>query len=355
MDYIGSKKPLLLAQAGFKKDIRQLFRRAAENMQTVLLRYQDANGKIPLERQRDARRAVGRIASDLFTPYDNRSAYADDGVTPLAEYPRLLNKWIAFSVYQAVKVQGAWIKQHTPRDVYHFLSHASGKNKLIREQRVKPVWTPLHMRKDENGNTLSDRIWRVDLETQKKIDSIMIQAFADGNGALTVARKLEGVLVPSITAKRTSKPYGVDVSYNAMRLARTEIAFAFNQAAITSAQANPFVDMVDIARSPNGDPSCPICPEHATIDIDGSRLREPYPADQADEAPFHPHCMCSVLPVVGDQQDAIDSIRGSLEADVSEDEYPVNPANTWDFTGALLGDVLMFYLMQSFGLSESRA
>ena len=363
MQNIGSRKPLMLAQAGFKKDIRQLFTRAADNMRTVLVRYQDSSGNVPLDRQKQARIAVGKIASDLFTPFDNRSAYADDGVTPLADYPRLLNKWLAFAVYQAVKQQGAWMKNHTPRDIFAFLKAAKGHNKYVRKVhnkyvrkvRVDPVWIPIHQRKDEGGLTLSDRIWGVDLETQKKIDRVMIQAFADGNGALTIANKLEAVLVPSITAKRTKKPYGTDVSYNAMRLARTEIAFAFNQAALVSARANPFVEMVDIARSPNGDPTCPICPEHATLDIDGSRIRDPYPVDEADEAPFHPHCMCNTQPLVGDQQDAIDSIRADLDSGVSEDEYPMNPADTWGFTDALLGSVLMFYLQQAFGLSENAA
>jgi hypothetical protein len=340
-----------MAQAGFKRDILKLLRDTAATAKTVILGYADHDGAIPQTSQRAMKIAVGKVISDAFTPADNRSALAENGAAR-SPYANILNRWLAFGTYQAVLQQQKWLKSNIPHDVYNGLKAARGKNKLIREAFVSPVWQPPHTWRDEKGYVLSDRIWRADIETQRKIDAILTRGLLDGRGALQLAGDLESALIPGRSTPRTRAPYGTDASYNAMRLARTEIAAAYNRAAVVSAQSNPFVEGVDIARSPNGDPSCPICPDHATIDIDGSRIADPYPVDAVDDAPFHPHCMCAAIPVVNPDTDSVvDQIRADLDSDAGSDgsEYPENPADAWGFTESLLGSVLMGYLLEWLG------
>lgn len=347
MESIGSRKPLVLAQAGFKRDVSKLFRDAAAQCRAIILGYADHNGAIPSSSQRPMKIAVGKVISDVFTPSDNRSALAEDGAAS-SPYANVLNKWLAFSVYQAVLQQNKWLHKNAPHDVYNGMKAARGKNKHIAESMVSSVWQPPHVWRDEKGYVLSDRIWRSDVETQRKIDAILTRGLSDGRGALQLARDLEAALVPGMSTQRTRAPYGTDASYNAMRLGRTEITAAYNRAAVVSGQSNPFVEGMDVARSPNGDPSCPICPEHATIDIDGSRVAPPYPIDEVDPPPYHPHDLCACIPTVNeDRESIIDDIRAALADDGMG--YPENPADVWNFVESLIGSVLMGYLLEWLG------
>jgi hypothetical protein len=163
----------------------------------------------------------------------------------------------------------------------------------------------MHLWTDPNGYQLSDRIWNTSVETRRTIDRIISQAFADGLGALELARLLESSLLPGMDAIRTTTPYNLDASYFALRLARTEIARAANHAAFMSAYLNPYVDRIDVARSPNGSRTCPICPLHATLSFGGERLREPYSIYSASIPVFHPNCMCHTRPVLTDSPSTV--------------------------------------------------
>lgn len=83
-------------------------------------------------------------------------------------------------------------------------------------------------------------------------------AFAEGMGALELSRKLERFLLPNRANLRTNRPYGTSAAFDAMRLARTEIARAANQAAFLSSYLNLYVDKIDVARSGNGDKTCAV-------------------------------------------------------------------------------------------------
>jgi hypothetical protein len=370
MKHIGSNRPLMLAQSRMRREIVTLFKGAAAQARIMLLTLADGSGKIQSQSaQRMAVTRVGQIVSDLFTGADNRSAFGDDGVTALAPYPRILNTWIAWSTFQAVKQEESWLRAHTPEDVFQFLR--GGKHKIISEIapedlfRPNPLaeidpnraWVPAHKWTDERGYRLSDRVWRSDLETRRKIDELLIRGLREGRSALDLASALEAYLVPGREGIRTLKPYGSrfqpgGASADAMRLARTEVARAFNQAAWVSAYMNPYVGGIDIARSANGDPSCPICPMHATIGLYGERLRDPYPLTTADVGPFHPHCLCYVLPAVTDNPAAVTERLRAMMAD-AQAELDINPADAWMFTAMLLDPILMDLLRQ-LGLSPQQ-
>lgn len=370
MKHVGSSRPLMLAQSRMRRDLVTMFTGAASQARVTLLTLADGSGKIQSQSaQRLAHTRVGQVISDLFTASDNRSAFADDGVTALAPYPRILNTWLVWSTFQAVKQEQAWLKAHTPDDVFRFLQ--SGRHKIVSEIapedlfRPNPFagidpnrwWVPPHKWQDVRGYRLSDRIWRTDIETRRKIDELLMKGLREGRSALDIAASLEAYLVPGREGIRTLKPYGSrfqpgGASADAMRLARTEVARAFNQAAWVSAYLNPYVDGIDVARSASGDPSCPICPAHATIGLYGERLRDPYPLTTADVGPFHPHCLCYVLPVVTDNPAAVTERLRAMMAD-AQAELDINPADAWMFTAMLLDPILMDLLRQ-LGLSPQQ-
>ena len=133
--------------------------------------------------------------------------------------------------------------------------------------------------------------------------------------ARRMAKLAEQFLIPGRAKIRTKKPYGTDGSFDAMRLARTEIARAGNQAAYISAYTNPYVDKIEVRRSSNGDPTCTICPQHATIGIGGERLREPYSIYAADVPVFHPHCQCTTY---GTSTDSPETVTNNLRKIIEE-------------------------------------
>ena len=388
MGTIGSHRPMVLAQAGFLREVRAMFADAARQISGAISAAAEPDGSIAERNQRALKIAVGRIVSDLFTPGDNRSAYADDGVTPRSPYAAILNKWLALATFYAIQQQEAWLRAHVPADVFAGLRAGrrrwvaenaltpcpspswrgveegenalipSGRGEIVAEAvdpellkmakamrlfapnpntRIDPnrQWVPPQRWTDDKGYRLSDRIWRVDEETRRQIDSVLTQALRDGTDAIKLSRMLTAYLDPTVT-KRTDKPYQVSVNYAAMRLARTEISRAFNEAAYTAGLTNPYVNGYDVARSGNGDPECPVCPQHATIDMNGMRVREPYPMEGGRQPPNHPHCMCGVRLVTQPVAEVTAALRAGLEQ--ARAELNINPADARAMTIDLLGN-----------------
>jgi hypothetical protein len=258
--------------------------------------------------------AIGDEVSALFTPRGSRNAFGRDGVTAQAPFPVTLNRWYANAVYRAVKPHADWMTKRVPLDIQRAL-----KSRVqVRRESYSPIgettnpikglfvpnplaqYDPMHTWVDPNGYVLSQRIWRAGEATRSKIDRLLADLIARGTGSLEMSRILEQFLLPGRELLRTRKPYGTDASYDAMRLARTEIAHAANQAAAIAAYSNPYVETIDVARSRWGDPNCKICPQHATIGINGERIRPAYPKSSFRIPPFHSHCQCRLQANVGD-------------------------------------------------------
>lgn len=314
------RKLLNTAVNGARRDVTAMFKEASERMTGILMSAADAEGKIDTRKTEELQERLGQITLSLFVGPGGRRAYAPDGVTPLAPLPRILNKWYAYAVYTEVKAQRDWMQKNIPEDVYNWLATTPSRNTITELvdpfqgnwvdmlrifhrdpfAEVDPLrqWIPMHKWNDPNGYVLSDRIWQGGLRTRMKIDAMIADGLRQGMSAQQLSKRLEQFLVPGRAALRTKKPYGSDASYDAMRLVRTEIARAANQAAYTASYLNPYVNSYDVYRSARGDPKCKICPQHATIGIGGNRLRNPYPIeDSSGISPFHSHCLCTYTPI----------------------------------------------------------
>lgn len=289
--------------------------------------------------------AIGNEVSALFAPRGSRNPFGRDGVTAQAPFPAVLNRWYANVVYRAIKPHTDWMTKNVPADIQQALRR---RVQVRRESYVGEVanplkglfvgnplaqYDPMHTWVDPNGYVLSQRIWRAGEATRSKIDRLLTDFIQQGTGSLEMSRVLEQFLLPGRELLRTRKPYGTDASYDAMRLARTEIAHAANQAAAIAAYTNPYVETIDVARSRWGDPTCPICPQHATIGINGERLRPAYPKSSFRIPPFHPHCLCRIQSNVGDFDQVNQRLREWSEL---ENPPPLDTPTPLDWASLLL-------------------
>lgn len=218
-------------------------------------------------------------------------------------------------------------------------------------------WVPMHRWTTPDGYSLSDNIWRAGNDVRQRIDALVARGIRNGHSALSIASAVEAYLLPNEIGRRTLRPYGSHyqpggASYSAMRLARTEIAAAGNRAAFTAAYLNPYVGGINVARSANGDPTCPVCPQHATIDMNGVRVRPPYPLTSAHIPPYHPHDMCHVRPVMVDNLRAVsDRLRAVMVDTRAEVLRPVTtPVQPGRLLMELIGQTLLRVAGQELGI-----
>lgn len=387
-----AKKPIAykrISVNAIRKDLADTFKPISERISGVIVRSAGADGTLAHLTQ--AQRVelidqVGDLTESIFVRVGTRKAFDNDGVSPLAPYPELLNKWYVQITYQAVKVHRDWMQKHVPEDVQNWLKRRGKKlqfesrrsyrrggllaeadnpflqqpgesledyKKRIADLRLfspNPAaqYEPMHTWVDPNGYVLSQRIWQTASSTRAKMERLLADLISQGVGASEIARQMEQFLIPGREKLRTKKPYGTDASADAMRLARSEIAHAANQAAFISAYLNPYVGGIDVARSANGDPQCPICPQYATIGMGGERLREPYSIYSASVPIFHSNCMCRVQSVVTDSPETVTArLRAIIENEQAQllDPY-VTPLEIRTFMDMLLGQVLTTLLAQ---------
>ncbi|MEL7232850.1 MAG: hypothetical protein AAGK74_00060 [Chloroflexota bacterium] len=296
---IGGPQHLKKAKAGFEREFKPLSRSLADSIRGDIGRVAGLDGTIPRQQGAALRTRIEQRISDLYTGPDGLQAYEGDTARPLAPYPRLLNKYLA-------EVQINVIESHRP----YMRRQLSGRPDVIAwlESAQLPVqetmvpnpllqYDPAHTWVDPRGYRLSDRIWQVSQRVRDAIDRMLLDAIRSGMNSIELANQLEASLQPGRRGVRTRRPYNRDVSFDAMRLARTEITRAFGESAMVAARSNPYVDGMEWALSASH-PRIDICDDLATIGMGGGRLRDPYPVGSLPGYPPHPQCLCTLFPSV---------------------------------------------------------
>lgn len=164
-----------------------------------------------------------------------------------------------------------------------------------------------------DGLNLSQRVWRLENGGLNDIRALLSSAFVERTNAEDLARRIEGQLgvnqdLPRWTEERL---YGMDarqraqstagllrsptqrsegISYNALRLARTELQYAHHAVATEIARHAPWVLKRNVVLSPT----------HPKIDVCDELVgTNPHPKD-AELLPAHPNCLCRYEDVVMD-------------------------------------------------------
>lgn len=368
------------AQVRFKQRFTTLMTQTAQQISGLILRAADDDGLIPVESMNSLTVQALRLIDQLFVSNDGRTAIRNDGM-PLSPYARVLLEEIGRVTVEIVDAHSRYLRRTMPGEVRRWLDTSSRRLgemgmsrhaptmvaeqltldelrrrfpnmseadlRTVRDLRLfepNPLaeYEAAHTWVDPRGYRLSDRIWRTDQKTRQDLNDFMIDMISSGMPAQKIAENLEQWLIPGRQKIRTNKSYGSDGSFDAMRLARTEISHAANQTAFISAYTNPYVNAIEVARSPNGDVNCKICPQHATLGFGGERLRPAYSVHAANVPPYHPHDMCRVESVVTDSPDVVtERLRRMMQISREVNLAPVmTPTQIDDFIQSLLGEVL---------------
>jgi hypothetical protein len=181
---------------------------------------------------------------------------------------------------------------------------------------------------------LSGRIWRIDGEGRTAINNALMKGIADGDSAWNIAKNLEEFLgagqdCPRWTSTRlygrtaseksagdtTGLLAGNDcdgrgVSYNALRLARTEIQKAHALATDKVLAAQPWVEQEQCHLSA----SHPEADECDDVISNGEKGEGIYPVGTI-EYPLHPHCFCYKTAVLMDEKEFTSQLNGWLNGE----------------------------------------
>ncbi|MFA4972963.1 MAG: hypothetical protein WC683_10135 [bacterium] len=342
-----------------------LFQPATARLAQLLARFADRNDLIPPQSVTPLRQLAGDAISALFvaptpfSPYpDGRAPYTPGTAEPLAPFARLLNGLIAQSVAALIRGHQTQMARTLPPLTYRWLTSARTPAELpIAEQTPTSVgeapayfatrllnqayltqYRPFHEWVDPSGYRLSDRIWRTGAAVRDKADRYLTDSIGRNTPALQMSRDLEQFLLPTRANLRTRRPYGTNASFDAMRLARTELIHAYSTAQQLAATTNPFVTGMDWALSA-AHPRVDICDDIATIGMSGERLRPPYPVESCPipVQASHPQCLCFLLPYIDNTQEPTEAL---VELHASGAPPPLTPAAPFPFLQLLLGAYL---------------
>ena len=315
MEPINSAASLYDAQAQFVQAYEARVRDLNNSIAGILNSAAENDGSIALEKAAGIQNQVQDDTLKVFV--GNGQPYKANGVSPNSDYAKMLNTGIVDTSTGVVESHQEWIATNVDDRISAWLARP-GSGRAVRGA-IAEVFRPNPLAQYDpkrwwvdprNGYTLSDQVWRTGLTTRERIGKEIVTALRSGTSAVELSKRLEHLLI--LPSKRTRKPYRTNLSYDAMRLARTEITAAHGRATMVAAQANPFVDGMDwmlSAMHPKQDE----CDDRATLQAGGTRIKAAYALGSAPGYPPHPHCLCVLLASVEDASAKADAIIRLVE------------------------------------------
>lgn len=181
----------------------------------------------------------------------------------------------------AVEHHAAIMRRYLPPDLIHAFSYAT----VMPHELSEAQYDPLHLWLGPDGKRLSDRIWNAAGDMRRKLDEYLTQAIARQLPVEQIASGLETYLVNGAG------------SYEALRLARTEVAAAHSRAGYQAALRNPFIEKYQPFTAPSHQCSdqCDIEEANGPYDLD----------DPTHLPPFHPNCVDGIRWIVVDNPKAV--------------------------------------------------
>lgn len=166
------------------------------------------------------------------------------------------------------------------------------------ERAVEACWARTH-----KGLHLSDRIWAHDQKYRTVMSEIIQDGVATGEDPVETARQLEQYVrrgkktlaadYPEMM-ERMGNRIPQDISYEALRLVRTETAAAFGEGTIAAASVSPsYTGMKWVLSGSHQVPD--ICDDLANAD--NSLGKGVWPPGQEPPMPAHPNCLCILVSV----------------------------------------------------------
>nr|BDD48421.1 hypothetical protein 2 [Bacillales bacterium] len=170
------------------------------------------------------------------------------------------------------------------------MSGIDGMCVRVNKRAAEAIWS-----RTIKGLYLSDRIWRTGQNLRQTMRDIIQESVVLGQNATKTARLLEQyVRTDSRTIsenypnmmERIKGRVPSDLSYEALRIARTETTAAFGEGTILGSRVSPSYEGVKWILS-RSHPEYDICDELAGI----------YDPEEEPSYPAHPNCLCILVPI----------------------------------------------------------
>jgi hypothetical protein len=195
----------------------------------------------------------------------------------------------------------------------------SGIRKLfsrVNKQAVEAVWA-----RTRNGLYLSDRIWEQSEKYRTIMRDLIQESVAIGQDAVKTARMLQqyvrqGAMTlardyPNMMKRMKGRIPG-NISYEALRLARTEMSAAFGEGAIAAARVAPsYLGMKWVLSKSHPVPD--MCDTLATQNFGLGLGPGVYPPGDEPPYPAHPNCLCALVPIHEDPEEFVARLKDWLE------------------------------------------
>ena len=206
---------------------------------------------------------------------------------------------------------------------------------------------------------LSARIWNIDREARDGINAVLMQGIANSDSAWNIAQQLEQYLGANADCPRwtSTRLYGKTkseiatgdttgllrgdactgsgVSYNALRLARTEIQKAHALATDKVLASQPWVKQEKVNLSA-AHPETDICDET----VQGGEKGEGIYEVGTVELPLHPNCLCYKTAVLMDEKEFTASLKGWMKGEQDWAEMDAYEKMVSGSTGQVSGSIL---------------
>ena len=200
----------------------------------------------------------------------------------------------------------------------------SGIRKLfsrVNKQAVEAVWA-----RTRNGLYLSDRIWEQSENYRTIMRDLIQESVAIGQDAVKTARMLQQYVrqgaqtlakdYPNMMKRMKGRIPG-NISYEALRLARTEMTAAFGEGTIAAARVSPsYIGMKWVLS--HSHPMVDICDTLA--EHDEGLGRGVYSPGDEPPYPAHPNCICTLVPVHEEPEKFVERLKKWTENPESEPE-----------------------------------
>lgn len=200
----------------------------------------------------------------------------------------------------------------------------SGIRKLfsrVNKQAVEAIWA-----RTRKGLYLSDRIWEQGEKYRNTMRDIIQESVTIGQDVVKTARMLQqyvrqGAMTlarnyPEMMKRMKGRIPG-NISYEALRLARTEMSAAFGEGAIAAARVAPsYIGMKWVLSGSHPVPD--ICDTLSTYDSGlGPGV---YPPGDEPPYPAHPNCLCALVPIHEEPEEFVARLKRWTENPESEPE-----------------------------------
>lgn len=329
---IAQTRLLYQAQANFNRRFDELMTSLFDKINDIIMRAANAAGQVPIA---SAARVIEEAQGEILSVFTEDSPLDGASGKPNSDYALLLYSAYGAVLLGVLDAHKSFIEQAVSPQVFNWLGSANFTPSLSSR------YDPLHLWLDPKGHNLSDRIWSSALSARQKLDKYLEFNIRAGTSAARMSRDLESLLLPSRVPLRTTRPLGVNLSYDAARLARTEISRAHTEATFAAAFQNPFVESMDWALSARH-PRIDVCDNLASIGMSGQRLREPYPLESAPHVieASHPQCICNNRPYTGDVDEANERLLAAFER---QEQPPLTPVSD-SFLTSMYGSFALYFL-----------